>query len=202
MRQIYEKLSFWYMVCVLIDRFTKQTSMKKTFSLLTVALLISVQGFSQAKKINWITLEEAFAKVQTEPRKVIVDVYTDWCGWCKVMDQKTFTDPKVVDYVNKNYYAVKFDAETKKDVKIGDTVYKFDAANRANQAAVALLQGKMSYPSIVYLDEKFNMIQPIPGYMEAKPFHQIITFIGGNHHTKEQFEAFKTGTYVKTYGGK
>lgn len=171
----------------------------KQFRLTVIFLLLAGPVFSQAPKINWITLEEAFAKNQIAPRKILIDVYTDWCGWCKVMDQKTFTDPKVVSYVNKNYYAVKFNAESRKDVKIGNTVYKFDAANRAHQAAIALLNGQMSYPSVVYLDEKFNMIQPVPGYMEAKPFHQVITFIGGNHHTKEQFEAFKTGTYVKTY---
>lgn len=171
----------------------------KRAALFIVYLLVTAPAFSQAPKIEWISLEEAFAKTQTAPRKILVDVYTDWCGWCKVMDQKTFTDPKVVRYVNENYYAVKFNAESRKDVKIGDTVYKFDAANRAHQVAIALLQGKMSYPSMVYLDEKFNMIQPVPGYMEAKPFHQVITFIGGSHYTTEQFEAFKSGTYVKTY---
>ncbi len=172
--------------------------MKRLYVIL-LFLLAAVPGLAQTPKINWITLEEAFTKTQSVPRKILVDVYTDWCGWCRVMDQKTFTDPKVVKYVNENYYAVKFNAESRKDVKIGETVYKFDAANRAHQAAIALLQGKMSYPSIVYLDEKFNMIQPVPGYMEARPFHQVITFIGGNHHKKEQFEAFKSGTYVKTY---
>lgn len=176
--------------------------MKRILGFALFVILAVGQNNLYAQKINWITLEEAFKKTQTEPRKVIVDVYTDWCGWCKVMDQKTFTDPKVIEYVNKNFYAVKFNAESKNDVKIGDTVYKFDAARRANGAAIALLQNRMSYPSIVYLDEKFNMIQPVPGYMEAKPFHQLITFIGGNHHTKEPFESYKTGTYVKTFGGK
>lgn len=171
----------------------------KQLSFALFFLLAAGPVFSQTQKINWISLEEAFAKTQQEPRKILIDVYTDWCGWCKVMDQKTFTDPQVVNYVNKNYYAVKFNAESRKDIKIGEKVYKFDAANRAHQAAIALLQGNMSYPSIVYLDEKFNMIQPVPGYMEAKPFHQVITFIGGDHHRSEQFEAFKSGTYVKTY---
>jgi thioredoxin-related protein len=158
--------------------------------------------WGQSGKINWISLEEAFSKVQTSPKKVLVDVYTDWCGWCKVMDQKTFTDPEVVKYVNENYYAVKFNAESKKDVKIGSTLYKFDASNRAHEAAIALLQGKMSYPSIVYLDEKFSMIQPVPGYMEAKAFHQVITFIGGNHHLSEKFDTYKAGTYSSKYAKK
>ena len=176
--------------------------MKKRIGVFIVLLLLSGKGFSQTNKINWISLEEAYAKIQKEPKKVLIDVYTDWCGWCKEMDKKTFTDAKVIDYVNKTYYAVKLDAESKKDITIGQTIYKFDAANRANQAAIALLQGKMSYPSMVYLDETFSMIQPIPGYQDAKVFHQIITFIGGDNHKKEQFEAYKKGTYEKTFGGK
>lgn len=164
--------------------------------------LTSGSALAQSSKIQWISLEEAFTKVQASPKKVLIDVYTDWCGWCKVMDQKTFTDPEVVKYVNEHYYAVKFNAESKKDVKIGTTLYKFDASNRVHEAAVALLQGKMSYPSIVYLDEKFSMIQPVPGYMEAKPFHQVITFIGGNHHLSEKFDSYKAGTYSSKYAKK
>jgi thioredoxin-related protein len=123
------------------------------FIIVGVFLLFSTPAvWAQSSKINWISLEEAYAKVQTAPKKVLVDVYTDWCGWCRVMDQKTFSDAAVVNYVNENYYAVKFNAESKKEVKLGGTTYKFNASNRVHEAAVALLQGKMSYPSIVYLD--------------------------------------------------
>ncbi len=145
--------------------------------------------------IKWMSLEEAYAKSQQAPKKILIDVYTGWCGWCKVMDKKTFTNTEVIKFVNQNYYAVKLDAESTKDIKIGEKVYKYDANSRANEAAVALLQGKMSYPSIVYLDESFNMIQPIPGYMEARQFHEVITFLGGNYYKTEAFEAYKEGTY-------
>jgi thioredoxin-related protein len=118
------------------------------------------------------------------------------------MDRETFTNAEVIKYVNQNYYAVKLDAESTKDIKIGPKVYKYNAANRSNEAAIALLQGKMSYPSIVYLDESFNMIQPLPGYMSAKDFHQIITFFGGNYHKKEQFENYKTNIYSKLFSKK
>jgi thioredoxin-related protein len=61
------------------------------------------------------------------------------------------------------------------------------------------MQGKMSYPTIVYLDEKFNMIQPIPGYQDAKAFHQVITFLGDNHYKKIDFEKYKADKYEKAY---
>jgi thioredoxin-related protein len=164
-------------------------------------LLISSLTLAQAK-INWLTIEEAYAIHKIKPKKILIDVYTDWCGWCKVMDRETFTNMDVVNYVNQNYYAVKLDAESRKEINIGGKIYKFNAANRANEAAIALLQGKMSYPSIVYLDEAFNMIQPIPGYQKPKEFHEIITYFGGNYHKKEQFDLYKDTTYKKKYSQK
>lgn len=178
------------------------------FSLLSVSLLGIITAFNANKttateepKIKWLTLEEAFAANQKAPRKILIDVYTGWCGWCKVMDKQTFTNPEVIKYVNTQFYAVKLNAEGTEDIKIGTTLYKFDAERRSHQAAIALLQGKMSYPTIVYLDETFNMIQPIPGYMDAKQFHKIITFIGDNNHKKEPFEKYQEGTYKEKFKG-
>jgi thioredoxin-related protein len=157
---------------------------------------------TEESKIQWLTLEEAFAKTQKEPRKIMVDVYTGWCGWCKVMDKNTFTNPLVANYLNKKYYAVKFDAESRQDIKIGTVVYKFDEANKVHQAAMALLNSQMSYPTVVFLDEKMNMIQPVPGFREAKAFHQLVTWFGGDYHKKEAFDTYVAGTYPKVFPGK
>lgn len=172
-------------------------------------LFIGISSFTFEKKtlepsddkIEWLTLEEAFARNQKAPRKILIDVYTGWCGWCKVMDKKTFTNPEVVKYVNETYYAVKLDAESKEPITVGDTKYEFDAQKRSHQAAIALLQGKMSYPTIVYLDESFNMIQPISGYMEAPKFHQVITFLGGDYHKKQPFDQYAASTYKEVFKG-
>lgn len=175
---------------------------KATFLFLAAFVLVGITSFIKPTEeipveteIKWMSIEEAYAKAQVNPKKTIIDVYTGWCGWCKVMDKKTFKNPEVVRYINENYYAVKLDAESQKDINVGGKTYKYNAQNRVNEAAVTLLQGKMSYPSIVYLDEKFNMIQPIPGYMEARQFHEVITFLGDNHHKKESFEDYKSKTY-------
>lgn len=156
------------------------------------------------KRIHWMTIQEAYVATQKSPRKFVVDVYTDWCGWCKVMDRETFTKPAIVDYVNENYYAVKFNAEQTDDVTLGEQTFKYvsTASGRgAHQLAAALMKNQMSYPTTVFLDEKFNLIQPIPGYLEPRTFHQIITYFGQDYHQKEPFDQYKTSTYAKAFQG-
>ena len=178
--------------------------MKKIY--LFIALIsFSGNSFAQQKtatskkEVEWLTIQEAYNRTQKEPRKTIVDVYTAWCGWCKVMDRETYTNPEVVDYLNKNFYMVKLDAESKQDIIVGNTKYIFDANSGANQAAVALLQGKMSYPTTVFLDAQYNMIQPLPGYLNAKAFHEIVTYLGGDYNKNEPFEQYKVGTYKEVF---
>ena len=176
--------------------------MKNRTALFAVIALLSTFLLSfktEESKIKWLSLEEAYAKTQTEPRKILVDVYTGWCGWCKVMDKNTFTNAQVSSYVNQKFYAVKFDAESRADIKIGTMVYKFDEKAKVHQAAMALMNSQMSYPTIVFLDEKMNMIQPVPGFREAKDFHKLISWFGGDYHKKEAFDTYTAGTYPKLF---
>ena len=175
-----------------------------------VALAFGVVGFlpssPQTKpvepaKIQWMSITEAYVKNGKQPRKLLIDVYTDWCGWCKVMDKNTFRDPKVAEYVNQKYYAVKLDAEQREPITLGQQKFEFVPQGQKgyHQLAAALMNGQMSYPTTVFLDEKLQMIQPIPGYMDAKAFHQIVTFIGDDHYKKQQFEKYKAETYPKLF---
>jgi thioredoxin-related protein len=175
----------------------------RNFFLTLIVTSIIFSGKAQAvnphagQKIEWMTLEQAFAATQKEPRKIMVDVYTGWCGWCKVMDQKTFTNDRVAEFVKEKFYAVKLDAEIKDTITIGTQKYIWQ--NGYNQAGVALLQGKMSFPTIVYLDEKFNMIQPVPGFQEAQQFHQVITFFGDNHYKRGNWDKYQKEVYPVQY---
>ncbi|MBN1142797.1 MAG: DUF255 domain-containing protein [Bacteroidales bacterium] len=164
----------------------------KRITILFIVLGFAIPAFSQAT-VKWYTIEEAFELTKKEPRKIMVDVYTDWCGWCKVMDKKTFSNEVIAEYLNKNFYPVKFNAEQKADVSLNGKIYKYVASGTRgyHQLAYQLLNGQLGYPSVVFLDEKTNMIQPLQGYVEAKPFDVIVKFIGGNAYKTTKWEDFQ-----------
>jgi len=143
--------------------------------------------------VQWLTFEEAVEKSKTEKRKIFIDVYTDWCGWCKVMDKKTFSEATIATYLNEKYYAVKFNAEQTEDITFADHTFKFIPNGRRgyHELAVWLLQGKLSYPTVVFLDEEFKPIQPLPGYREPKDFHPILTFFGEDQHKEMAWQDYK-----------
>ena len=141
--------------------------MKKT--LLILAVFIGIAGWAQ-EKIQWMSIEKAYELSLTEenPKKIFIDVYTDWCGWCKRMDKATFQKPEVAAYMNEYYYNVKFNAEQKEDITILNNTFTFVAQGQRgyHELAAALLNGKMSYPTVIFMNHKFEMLSPVPGYQE------------------------------------
>lgn len=158
-----------------------------------VSSFVMTEDKTEATEIKWYTWEEAVKLNDKNPKKVFVDVYTEWCGWCKRMDNSTFKDSAVVAYLNENYYPVKFDAEQKEDVLFQGNTLKFDAtAGRrgAHNLAIALLDGKMSYPSYVYLTSKFERITISPGYKEAKALMKELKFIAEEHYKTTTWQEY------------
>lgn len=166
---------------------------------LTFLYILSLSLSAQSETINWMTIEEAEAAVKDEPRKVIIDVYTDWCGWCKRMDKNTFQNPGLAEYVNENFYAVKLDGEEKDSTSFRGQKFGFVKQGRRgyNQLPATLMNGRMSYPTIVYLDEELNVIQPVPGYQDPKSFEQIITYLAENHYKTQPFDQYKQNYEVQ-----
>lgn len=171
--------------------------MQQLFGKLFFALFLFSFGsvFSQqhAGPVKWLSFEEAARQSAIKKKPIFIDVYTDWCGWCKVMDKNTFADPRVAEVLNEAFYPVKFDAEQEAEVVFRGTTFKFVAqGNRGyHQLAAALLNNKLSYPTVVFLDEDFGMIQPLPGYQEPVEFHKVIRFIGEGHYKTMKWEQWQ-----------
>lgn len=154
-------------------------------------------GYSQNEQVlqtvKWHTFEEAMELNKTNPKKVLIDFYTDWCGWCKVMDKNTFANPNIATFINQNFYAVKFNAETKDTVEYKGKKYfnKGNGNRSANDLTVELLRGQLSYPTIVYLDEKSDLITPVPGYMTAEQIEPVLLFFSNDIYKQLTFDKFK-----------
>jgi thioredoxin-related protein len=158
--------------------------MQKTgYLLLFILILLPLQSKGQ---VQWLSLEKAIELNRDEPRKFVVDVYTDWCGWCKRMDATTFADEKIASYINENFYAVKFNAEMKDSLRLGDRTYHFvDNGRRGyHEVAAILTKGRLSYPTLVYLDEELRHIEVEPGYKTADALSQRLIY-----YNEEKYKA-------------
>jgi thioredoxin-related protein len=173
------------------------TYMKKIITFLLFSLLFSGYVFPQKQAIKWYSLEDAEKLIAQNPRPIFIDAYTDWCGWCKKLDQDTFSNPVIADILSTKFYPVKFDAEGKKDITFQGKKYVNDGkAGAAHQLAVSLLQGQLSYPTVVFLNEKGQLLSPVPGYRAPKEMELLLSFFAEKAYEKQNFQ-----DYQKTFKG-
>lgn len=153
-----------------------------------------------AQEINWVSLEEAVELQKKKPKKIMMDVYTNWCGPCKMLDRDTFHNKDVVDYVNKNYYAVKFNAEGDESINFKDKTYtnpNYDPAKANKRNSVHQLARYFSirsYPTIVFLGEDGEFLTPVIGYKKPQQLELYLKlFKEGdykNFKTQDDFTAY------------
>lgn len=144
--------------------------------------------------VKWYTWEEAIAANKKKKKKIFVDVYTEWCGWCKRMDKTTFSDPDVVKHMNDKFYCVKLDAEQKDDINYGGNTYKYLAnygRKGIHQLAYTLLDGRMSYPQYVFLDENEGKLIVSKGYKKKDDFMKELKYISTNSYKKTSLDTYK-----------
>jgi len=156
-------------------------------------------GQEKEQQINWISWEEAAEQMEVTPKKIILDVYTSWCVWCKRMDESTFQNEQIAAYINEHFYPVRLDAEYREDIKFKGKNYKFIRSGRSgyHELAAELLNGRLSFPTIVFMDDQLNVIQSIAGYKTSAQFQRIITYFGSNGHTNTPWS-----TYQKSFAPK
>ena len=147
----------------------------------------------EPEKIQWHTFQEALELSKKEKKKIFIDVFTDWCGWCKVMDRNTFPDPVITKYMNEHFYAVKLNAEMKDTVIFNNYTFVNPSPKTprsTHQLASSLLNNQLSYPTTVYLDENFSMLTQVPGYRGPQELEPILKFFGDNAFKTQKWEEY------------
>jgi thioredoxin-related protein len=171
--------------------------------LLPLHLLAQTPEPGGSKLIKWMTIEEAQAAAKKAPKPLFIDVYTSWCGPCKMLDARTFGDARVADYVNKHYYPVKFNAESGDPVTFKGQAFTnpdFNPAmvgsrNGTHQLtyAIANVQGRIAYPTMVYMDSDLNVLAPVQGLMMPDQIEPVLNYFGEGHYKTKDYQTFLTG---------
>jgi thioredoxin-related protein len=166
----------------------------KSIRFFTFLFIVFIGLSMNAQEVTWLSWSEAseLATTDENPKKIFVDVYTDWCGWCKKMDKDTFQNAEVAAYMEANFYMVKLDGEDKEEIEYKGKLFKFVASGKRgyHEFAAALMNGKMSYPTTIFLDEEMNMLSPIPGYQKPEPFLNIAKYFGDNIYKEKDWKAY------------
>ena len=160
-----------------------------------IFLFASFYVFTSAQAtINWISWEEMISARANDSvkKKVFIDMYTGWCGWCKRMDGTTFKDANIVKYMNENYYNIKFDAESRDTINFNNHQFinsdpSFIKSNpnsrgKTHLFAHSLLDGSLSYPSYVILDENLARLMIYKGFKDTEKLLGILLFFSTNQY--------------------
>lgn len=154
--------------------------MKKFFLLLSLFAFV-VAG---AQEIKWMSMNEALAAQKKKPKKIFVDMYTNWCGPCKMLDRNTFSNPDVAAFINKQFYAVKFNAEGDETVAYKgkdytNPTYDPAKANKRNSPhQFSRYMNVRAYPTVLFLDETGNLINSVKGYRTPQQIEPILKLFG------------------------
>ncbi len=158
---------------------------------LSIVALMALSFISKPKEqINWISFEELQEEYIKNPKPIFIDLYTDWCGWCKEMDRTTYKNQKVVAYINEHYYAVKYNAESKTAVLFNNKTYQYNQRYKTNDLAVFLSSGQLEYPNSIFLSSIDAKPAPLTGYMKPKEIEAPLKYFAERKNEEESFIEF------------
>jgi thioredoxin-related protein len=127
---------------------------------------------------HWYGFNEGIKKAQTEKKKVVMDFYTSWCGWCKTMDEKVFAEKRVSAYLREKYICIRINAEDE------DGTLTFQGKTYT-PVKLTMAFGVQGFPSVAFLDKELKPITIIPGYVPADTFLKILGYMDQECYKKK-----------------
>ena len=165
--------------------------MKKLF--LILVLLFTFSSLKAQEEIKWLSFEKAIELNSKNPKYIIVDVYTTWCGWCKKLDKVTYKNDSIIKYINDNFYAVKLDGEGKEDITHKGYTFKYkeEGKTKYHEFAATIMNGKLSYPTTVILGKNEKLLDRIPGFLDEKTMEKVLAFFATEKYKTDKWQDFE-----------
>jgi len=152
------------------------------FVLTSATLMLPDEPKSKKGEVTWLTFENGLAAAKKDKKLMVVDFYTDWCGWCKKMDKDTYGDSSVIEFARKKLVLVKVNAESNEKTRFREQDYTY------RQLAQAF--GVSGYPATAFIDSTGEVLTLVEGYLTAGKFLPILEFLEGGHHKTTKFEDY------------
>jgi thioredoxin-related protein len=149
---------------------------------IALSLTLAPSESSSEGRLHWVRFDEGSSTALQQKKKLLVDVYTNWCTWCKKMDKEVYADERVIRSISSNFVVVKLNAESDKKLNYqGSNMSEMDFARSV---------GVTGYPTTLFFDENLKPITSLPGYVTAETFVDILNYIGQNHYKTTSYQEY------------
>jgi thioredoxin-related protein len=175
--------------------------MSKYISILGLLIFLSVSAWSQNDNtpiLDWKEWQAASSSGEMSG-KTLVYIYTDWCNLCKKIETEAFANPGISSLIDNNFTLVGFNAENREEMSFQDKKYKFvrDGKVAYHELAAHLLNGRLSFPSIVVFDENMEPVQIIHGYQSVAQLNMVLQYYGKDYYKNTPWTSFQRSYEAK-----
>lgn len=118
---------------------------------------------------DWRAWNDGMKQASTTGRPVVVDVYTNWCGWCRRMDRDVYQNAEIADYLRKKFVTIKLNAEAKDGARWQS--HDYTSQDLAQQFRVS------GYPTTIFLRSSGEHMANVPGYVAADRFLLLLRYV-------------------------
>lgn len=138
-----------------------------------IGIIIAALCFSlkiNAQEIQWVNFDQLSELQQTDNRPLLIFIHTNWCRYCKMQKEISFKNLQLIEFLNRNYYCIELDAESKSTIEFLDKNYSYNPVQGFHQLTLTLTKDsdQIIFPTLVVLDKSYRIKSVLQSYQEPQ----------------------------------